>query len=64
MKVRVQMEFEYEVPDTPEEREAIYGTADLTECVQIDLENDAAATILEADELGWHVVIPEWAPNG
>ena len=35
-------------PSDPAERLEVYGTSDLQECMQIDLENDPAAVLLDS----------------
>lgn len=56
------MAFDYELPNTPAEREELYGTDDFRECVKIDLENDPASFMLETDsEI---VYCEEFAPGG
>lgn len=48
------VEFKYELPVDLAERVRIYGTADPAECLFIDLDNDPAATFMDAD---WKVCL-------
>lgn len=58
MRVKVTMVFDYELPDDPEVRQELYGTADPGLCVAIDLENDPAAFMMDTDSeaTGWEIV--------
>jgi hypothetical protein len=54
--VRVELTIEYPVPADPDERFDIYGTSNLEECVQIDLDNDSAAFFLDSTLIDLKVV--------
>lgn len=46
----VTVKFRYQVPDNPERRKEIYGTADLQECADIDAQNDAEDLLVITDD--------------
>lgn len=56
MKIRIVMEFEYELMDDQGELFASYGTVDPAECFQIDMDNDIAMTLMDLVEIvSWKV---------
>jgi hypothetical protein len=47
VRVRVVLVGHYELPSDETARIDIYGTSDIRECIEIDMENDPAATLLD-----------------
>ena len=58
MKMFVTVGAEYGIPDDPEERRRIYGTADPDECARIDMGN-SVASILEISEVTSFTITPK-----
>ena len=51
LEIVATIEVRYKLPRNPDERHDMYGTTDLGRCVEIDLDNDAAAFFMDADEV-------------